>query len=284
MKTSHQLLIAATQKLIELNDFPDWKNQLMRKAPPILWFGDSNASKSRILTVGANPSRWEFLQRKKGLDLSEGKDTYEKAYLERPRFRVLNDQETYSEILSNETLRESIINSFNRYFSDSANPSKPNPYNWFGSEKHYSYRVEGVLQGMGASYFNSSADYTAIHVDLFPFATIEDFVKIKSVAERDIFSDSWAIDMLKSLITLLRAQRMLVFGRTNYNYFLGYTGIESLYTEQFFAVKGRGKCTIWVASYCGLPVLAVSTNLGNPKGFDSMGLWELGQRLNQLSV
>jgi len=57
----HDILIEATNKLITLSLKKDWGNELLLKVPPVMWFGDSKCEKEKILTIGANPSRWEFL-------------------------------------------------------------------------------------------------------------------------------------------------------------------------------------------------------------------------------
>jgi hypothetical protein len=42
------------KKLFEKNE---WSHQLLSYAPPVLWFGDINVPKPKIITIGANPSR-----------------------------------------------------------------------------------------------------------------------------------------------------------------------------------------------------------------------------------
>lgn len=58
--TIDDLLIEATKKLIQIDGIIDWQNELLSKAPPVLWFGNSKSEKPKILTMGANPSRWEL--------------------------------------------------------------------------------------------------------------------------------------------------------------------------------------------------------------------------------
>ncbi|RDW20089.1 hypothetical protein CWR48_05030 [Oceanobacillus arenosus] len=59
------LLVKAAEKQIELENKPAWKNELIPKAPPVLWFGDTEIDKPKIITIGANPSREEFLNHHK---------------------------------------------------------------------------------------------------------------------------------------------------------------------------------------------------------------------------
>ena len=60
------LLIEATKKLLSLRQHDDWAKELPRRAPPILWFGNARSQKPKILTIGANPSRWEYLDERAG--------------------------------------------------------------------------------------------------------------------------------------------------------------------------------------------------------------------------
>ena len=61
METPQALLLDATCKLVELHDDPKWAAQLPTRCPPVLWFGNATSSKPKVLTLGANPSREEFL-------------------------------------------------------------------------------------------------------------------------------------------------------------------------------------------------------------------------------
>ena len=56
-----ELLQKAINKQNELLLLKGWKDELLSLAPPVLWFGNSNNNKAKIITIGANPSRSEFL-------------------------------------------------------------------------------------------------------------------------------------------------------------------------------------------------------------------------------
>ena len=170
------LLIEATKKLLSLRQHDDWAKELPRRAPPILWFGNARSQKPKILTIGANPSRWEYLDDSFRQDRDRFKDSGDESllrYLEPPRnrFRVLDAaNEPLEEIVADRTLRSEIIHGCNDYFLN-------NPYRqWFGHAKEGSYKVEGFLRGLGASYYDTeTSPYQAIHIDLLPFATLRDF-------------------------------------------------------------------------------------------------------------
>lgn len=88
-------------KQIELSsNFKKWRDQLFAHSPPILWFGNSNAER-KIVTIGANPSRWEVINKDHDIE---------------NRFRMLHENESLNTILSNETLANEIINGYNVYF------------------------------------------------------------------------------------------------------------------------------------------------------------------------
>lgn len=278
--TPEEILIESTKKLIELSSISDWDNELLSKAPPVLWFGNANSSKPKILTIGANPSRWEFLNQSqmKAYSIPVAKQCYETKYLSEKRFCHLSPAQTYNDILSNESLRNSIIDSYNSYYLQ-------NPYKWFGSNKEDSYNVEGVLRGMNASYFEVDSEFRACHIDIFPFATISDYTQIKQIAEKDILSDSWAKKIVEALLGEFSPELVLIFGITNINYFRKYfeLNIFNGSKTKWQAKKGSGSCNYWNAQYQKYKILGVSTNLGNPRGFDAAGLRELGNELHNFT-
>ena len=146
----NQILVKATKLLIELDTNPNYKNELLAKAPPVLWFGNSNSSKPKIVTIGANPSRSEFLDKSFKKDSPPIKSVYEKKYLAHNRFYHLSKEESYESIINSKNLQEKILSSYNNYFNQ-------NPYTkWFGSNSDKPYSVEGVLRGMGASYYEEA--------------------------------------------------------------------------------------------------------------------------------
>jgi len=271
MKIDNTLLAAST-KLIALQSIPEWENELLSKAPPVLWFGNSKSGKPKILTVGANPSRREFLE-KSFSDKSVKKEIYETKYLLKKRFYHLSGNQSYKDIVQSKQLRDSIINSFDNYF-------ETEPYTiWFGKNDANPYKVEAVLRGMQASYYNNPKDfnskYQACHIDIFPFATISDFNKIKNITERDVLCNNWAKELVDELITYFNPEKILVFGSTNFHYFSEYFGIDNKPTD-------KSNCTIWNKIYKGCQLIGVSPNLGNPRNFDKQKLLELGKTLNNL--
>lgn len=279
--TTNQILIEATKKLIALNEIDDWNDELLSKAPPVLWFGNSKSEKNKVLTIGANPSRWEFLSRRlmKTCSIPYKKTCYESKYLHltKQRFFHLSSNQSYNDILVNNGLTDEIINSFDNYFSSG------NSYNWFGSNKNTSYNVEGVLRGFDASYFETDSHYRACHIDILPFATISDFNKIQAIVRRDILTNLWAKNIVDNLLNSFDPEMILVFGRTNFNYFCEYFDIPMDTGTSWQAMKGKGKCDYWNVKYKKYNLFGVSVNLGNPKGFDAIGLKELGTTIKTIT-
>jgi hypothetical protein len=281
MRSANSMLLDATRKLLELHDDPQWAIQLPQRCPPVLWFGNATSSKPKVLTIGANPSRQEFLldssvqALEKVLRLSGDQSLL--SYREPPgnRFRLLCGRETLADILTSEKLQKQVIDRYNKYFTG-------NPYTiWFGHDCDDSYKVEGFLRGFGASYYDgNTVPQQAIHIDLFPFATLDDFGRIKAMAKAAFFADGWARCLLSRLVEYLSPAALVLFGRTNCEYFGRYVdrSVSCISWQSF----GAGKYLIGRSERFGVPVVGLSTNLGNPRGFDASELREYGKRLGQL--
>lgn len=266
LNDAHYLLIEATKKLIDISRKDEWKNELLSKAPPVLWFGNSNSKNKKIVTIGANPSRWEFLDKSliKKCPVPLDKNCYENFYLSKQRFFCLSDNQSYEDIVNNEELRKKIVDSYNNYFND-------NPYKWFGKNSESPYNVEGFLRGMNASFYDKDGlDYQGCHIDIFPFATISDFKQITNIVERDIFSDDWAKNVIDRLLKYLNPNFIIIFGSTNFKYLIDYLKLEVVFCDNF------NSCKLWVTENKGFKIIGLSINLGNPVKLDSHNLQKLG--------
>ncbi len=73
-EAADELLIEATKKLLRLRQKVGWAKELPHRCPPILWFGNARSPKPKVLTIGANPSRWEYLDDSCRRALKEGGD------------------------------------------------------------------------------------------------------------------------------------------------------------------------------------------------------------------
>jgi hypothetical protein len=280
MQTSQAMLLKATRKLIELHDNPKWAGQLPSRCPPVLWFGNAACSKQKVLTLGANPSRQEFLLDSSAQSMEKVRQSGDQSllsYLEPPqnRFRVLSKSEELTDILSSPKIQDEILTSYNAYFTR-------NPYKiWFGHNREDSYKVEGFLRGFGASYYESNeAPRQAIHIDLFPFATLDDFVRIKEMANVAFFADGWAQLLVGELIELISPTVLVLFGRTNCEHFSSY--IDRSVSSNPWQSFASGDYFVGRSKRFDVPVIGLSTNLGNPRGFDATGLRTYGKHLREL--
>jgi GMP synthase-like glutamine amidotransferase len=248
------LLRHCIAKQIDLRKNKVWEKQIPPRCPPILCFGDSQAEKPLVATVGANPSRKEYL-RQGTLDalaaylrlVHEGTQ-----YLEPPysRLRLLSPSQSLEQVLHDEQLQDEILDGYDDYF-------RVNPYRWFGNNKDDSSNVEGFLRGFGASYFGVRTEFAAVHIDLFPFPTLEDFKKLEKEADKDIFKSDWARGCFQELVSVLQPDVLIVFGRNNVEHFGRRIdpALKILPKSEQMAV-GEGSL--------GMPVVMLSTNLGNP--------------------
>jgi hypothetical protein len=277
MCTSHSLLVKATRKLLELRSDRAWFIQLPSRCPPVLWFGNGSSPKPKVLTFGANPSRKEFLSDSAAQAIEKVRSSGDQSllsYLEPPdsRLRLLTPVERMADILDSESLRDEIIASYNSYFAGK-------PYKkWFGHNRDGSYYVEGFLRGFGASYYDGNATrLQAIHIDLFPFVTLDDFGQIKEIADTALFGDGWVPDFVGQLVEALSPEVLILFGRTNCGYFAKY--IDGSLSNVGWDRFPSGQYFVGHSEKCGLPVIGLSTNLGNPKGFTAATLKQFGEHV-----
>jgi hypothetical protein len=277
MSPTHSLLIEATRKLIELHSERDWIDQLPTRCPPVLWFGNESSPKRKVLTIGANPSRKEFLwdsSTEATEKIRSSGDQLLLSYREPPdnRFRLLSVAEQMTDILTSESLQSEIIASYNSCFINK-------PYDWFGSDRDDTYKVEGFLRGFGASYYDGNASsFQAIHIDLFPFATRDDFKQIRAIADATLFAGGWAQGLVGRLVETLCPQILILFGRTNCGYFAKY--IDSSLLQVRWESFPPAQYFVSHSKRFGLPVVGLSTNLGNPKGFNAVTLKQFGEHLH----
>lgn len=276
MDATHSLLVEAVRKLIELEGDHEWADQLPRRCPPVLWFGNAASSKPKVLTVGANPSRKEFLWDSAAVAIEKVRSSGDQSHLsyrEPPdnRFRLLYPGEEIADILDSEHLQDQIITSYNSYFAPTHKP-----YEWFGHNRDDTYNVEGFLRGFGASYYDGNAAILqAIHIDLFPFVTLDNFGQIKEIADAAFFLDGWAQRLVGRIVKALSPDILILFGKTNCRYFTTY--IDTSLSNMEWKLFRSGRYFVDHSKYLDLPVVGLSTNLGNPKGFSAATLKQFGE-------
>ncbi|HSH81843.1 MAG TPA: hypothetical protein VLA19_25230 [Herpetosiphonaceae bacterium] len=232
-----------------------------------------------MVTLAANPSRKEYLRDAAEQALSKvrqaGNDSL-LSYLEPPhnRFRLLGPAEQLSDVLESGQLQDEILAGYDDYF-------ERNPYTtWFGSPRERSYNVEGFLRGLGSSYFGRVAsDFQAVHIDLFPLATLSDFSNLRALSDRDLLRTTWARTVIQALLDMLQPIALLIFGRANFDAFGSYIDPS---VRHFRHVRyGRAHYFAGVAQAFNVRVIGLSTNLGNPMGFSSESLLAYGRHVRE---
>ena len=244
-----QLINKTIRKQQLLKSNVAWKSILMN-VPPILWFGNMNSDKQKIVTIGANPSDREFC--------SKTGTIYNRFVYSTP-YNAINLEKAYNE-----------------YFQH-------NPYRgWFGAPS--GGRVEAFLNGLDASYYdNSDFTYQAIHIDFFPFATNKKFKDIQGIVETSLFQTGWAEQSVKELLNYIKPEKIVVFGQLN-NMCLDkfFPSITGNYIFSKWTKWSNGKLTTnyRIGTPCKAgepPIICVSAYLGNPIGFKRQDLIDLAQ-------
>ncbi len=84
---------------------------------------------------------------------------------------------------------------------------------------------------------------------------------------------------MRNLIELTKAAGIIVFGRANFEHYKSYIdkGLQVKLSQRY------ENATYWlsVSGYREVPVIGISTNLGNPKGFTAQGLKIFGHYIQQ---
>lgn len=233
--------------------------EIDNRTAPIMWFGelflpknqtwniadfdrnDVRKDKPIVLTIGANPS-W--------CECHDGKNNR----------RLLTGGKQRVPLLSSPIC--DILKGFDDYF-------KNNPFvRWFGP-------VEEFLNGMGASYFGIMSK-RAVHVDLFPFPTYQNYTSIKRTVDLQLMHSGYAPRLLYNLINAIGPCKVVVFGATNYDTLRRYydNSLPADMPNVFTNAKGT-RSYRWIDNmrlYGSYDLVALSCNLGNPVGLSKADL------------
>lgn len=265
MDTVRKLLLQAITKQQQLYPDPRWAAELLPYAPPVLWFGDLNSPQPKIVTIGANPSRREFLP-----SANANQNVYNNYLVgHKARFYVSNIPFANLLNIPNQTL-DDIIKSYDDYFTK-------NPYAiWFGN--HGGGKVEALINGLGASFYSNSYDYRGIHIDLFPFATMSNYTRIINLCNKSLFHTNWAQNFLLSLIQRIKPEKLIIFGISNYRSILRIFNKQDVVPRQINV--GTKTCEVYYNVIGGnLPIIGLYINLGNPIGWSRQELIQLGNSI-----
>jgi len=265
-KTSTIILRDALTKRDELRRNSYWHQQIPERCPPVLWFGD-HRNKPLITTVGLNPSHGEFFRSQEDAkNLNYPSSDEQRFYV----YSAADLQNTEDPSVTNR-----VIQSYDDYF-------RRNPYTrWFG--KLGGHNVEQFIHQLGASFYGNDS-LGCVHIDLFPFVTVDKFSKLdQKRVEKYIFSDPWFLENFRSLIDFLEPQQMILFGKSTVEYFNKYfEGSINLGSE--FREGNKKYANYGISAYTAygrqIPVVGLSVNLGDPRGFTKELLAIMGRIVN----
>lgn len=237
-----------------------------KKVPPVLWFGDLNAEKPKVVVISANPHNPE---------------------------RCICKTQVWDE--NNPNIPQ-LIEDYNNYFKQGNNPAT----NWFGqnSNEHKAEnqaRIEDFLNGLGASFYDKNDEekyrYQAIHIDLLPLATTTDFSKIaKNLMEIEGLQD-FINYHIRELIKLINPKLVIVNGVTNKKYFEECLEIypikpknpeienPKMYESRTVNYKKKYNLRIWdFDNIEDSKVIAISRNMGTSCRVNKESLYSIGEQ------
>lgn len=240
-----------------------------KKVPPVLWFGDLNSEKPKVVVISANPHNPE---------------------------RCICKEQVWDE--NNPNIPQ-LIEDYNNYFKQGNNPAT----NWFGqnSNEHKAEnqaRIEDFLNGLGASFYDKDDKekypYQAIHIDLLPLATTTDFSKIaKNLMKIDGLRE-FINEHIRELIKLINPKLVIVNGVTNKKYFEECLSIiypikpKELKNYESSTVNKKKKYNLRIWDFDNIEdskVIAISRNMGTSCRVNKESLYSIGeQERNRLKL
>ena len=212
-----------------------WKEEF-RDVPPVLWFGDIESSKPKVLVISANPNR---------PDQPENN----------PRIPYSNEWKKGGRELAK------LEEDYNEYFFN--NPSTK----WFGKNnvQEGQGRIEDFLNGMDASFYGTKK-YQAIHIDLIPFSTTTTFTQIDNQIMAIYGLPEWVDKHVKELIALIDPKVIIINGNSNFDFF---NLCVNLGAQPYKAIvlplnKGKEDATVTIWESSSTPkIIATSLNMGS---------------------
>ena len=234
-----------TKKVLKkYEDFKDILPGEFKNVPPVVWFGDVEDERDRVLVISANPHNPE---------------NYHKSA------EHWNDEEIkkdYSSYIGK------LISNYSKYFCGDYSKK------WFNG-------IEAFLNGLDASFFDKKTKCKAIHIDLLPFATISPF---KTISDKLMEIDGlpeFINEHIKELIDILRPKLVIVNGGTNFEYFNKCVNIGSQPYKIIYNGKG-GK--IWKSCYKikeVYNVISTSFNMGH-RNLSDKTLTNIANSINKI--
>ncbi|WP_051827421.1 hypothetical protein [Metabacillus indicus] len=166
-------------------------HEFIERATPVAWLGE--AVPGSWVTMATNPSPKEFLNRNNQLLLGE-----------QARFHILENGQSLAEFAKDETQLESAVEFYQTYFKEGKTYRT-----WFG--KPGGAKLEGFINGMGGSFYESARLQNVVHSDFFPFATRTHMGRIKE--KLNLLGSDFSREFMQDKLEFLRPGMVILLGR-----------------------------------------------------------------------
>lgn len=249
IKEVKRIISEAVEELKRLRKI--WPEEF-RDVPPVLWFGDIESSKPKVLVISANPNRPDQPAGNPRIPSAKGWD-----------LKKVNIAD--------------LENDYNRYFFN-------NPYtNWFGKNnvQEGQGRIEDFLNGMDASFYGTKK-YQAIHIDLIPFSTTTTFTQIDNQIMAIDGLPEWVDKHVKELVALIDPKVIIINGNSNFDFFNLCVNIGA---QPYKAIvlplnKGMKEATVTIWESSSTPkIIATSLNMGSYCMHSWQTIMHLGEQI-----
>ena len=224
-----------------------------RDVPPVLWFGDIESSKPKVLVISANPSRPDQPAGNPRIPCSIGWN------ISKANIAKLEDD-------------------YNRYFFN--NPATQ----WFGKNnvQEGQGRIEDFLNGLDASFYGTKK-YQAIHIDLLPFSTTTTFTQIDNQIMAIEGLPEWVDKHVKELIELIQPQLIIINGNSNFNFFNQCVNMGAQpYKAMVLALKSAKESLTTIGVSSSKPtIIATSLNMGSYCMHSWETVMDIGQQIKK---
>lgn len=184
------LLIQASMYQEQLLQTPI-SHEFIKRATPVVWLGE--AVPGSWVTMATNPSPKEFLNRNNQLLLGE-----------QARFHIRENGRSLAEFAKGEVQLESAIKFYQSYFKNGKAYRT-----WFG--KPGGAKLEGFVNGMGGSFYESVRLQNVVHSDFFPFATRTHMGRIKE--KLSLLGSDFSREFMQEKLEFLRPGMVILLGR-----------------------------------------------------------------------
>ncbi|TFE00126.1 hypothetical protein [Jeotgalibacillus sp. R-1-5s-1] len=166
-------------------------DQILDRSIPVVWFG--RRSPGSLVTIGTNPSSKEFLS-------SDGRLLPR----EKSRFFVREEGISLYHYHKDEALLIETVDHYQTYFERNKVYS-----GWFG--KRDGAKLEGFINGLGYSFYQSDILLPAVHIDFFPIPTLIQMGQIKD--RESVINTPLIRSLLTDTLCFLSPGTILILGK-----------------------------------------------------------------------